>query len=204
MITRKNFFVIYKLIITIICSLALISPVLSQSVSLTVSWNQNSEDDIFGYKVYWGTRHQQYDHHKWVSENNTTLEDLRSGLRYYVVVTAVDYWGNESAFSDEVSQIAGSTEVPAYLVLETNYPNPFNHDTAIEFSIPERTNVNIHIFNRIGQLVKDMRIGPLDSGRHVRFWDGLDDQGNRVSSGIYYYQLRSGSESITKKMSLVR
>lgn len=87
-------------------------------------------------------------------------------------------------------------------ILNQNYPNPFNNCTVIEFSlhgISERE-IELSIYNILGQKVRVLYSGLQSGGEHVMFWDGLDDRGHAVPSGIYFYRLKSGQDIISKKM----
>ncbi len=85
-----------------------------------------------------------------------------------------------------------------------NYPNPFNPETNIRFDIPEHAQTTLAVYNVRGQLVKTLVNQPLDSGRHHAVWNGADDAGKSVSSGIYFYQLKSGDRVMTRKMVLIK
>jgi hypothetical protein len=97
-----------------------------------------------------------------------------------------------------------SGEIPESFSLFQNYPNPFNPRTRIEFSIPEESYVTIEIFNIKGEMVKTLVQQRLSAGNRVITWDGEDDSGNRVSSGIYFYRLICGGFVSTKKMMLIK
>ncbi|MBL7074563.1 T9SS type A sorting domain-containing protein [candidate division KSB1 bacterium] len=75
-----------------------------------------------------------------------------------------------------------------------NYPTPFNTSTVISYSLPEHGLVNLTIYNVLGQRVKTLVEEFKPSGSHKTQWDGTDDQGRGVSSGVYIYQLRAASE----------
>jgi flagellar hook assembly protein FlgD len=87
--------------------------------------------------------------------------------------------------------------------LNANYPNPFNPSTTISFSVKNVNNpANLVIYNTRGQIVRRLFQG-LPSGNHVSLvWDGKDDSGKAVSSGIYLLKLRSGKFVQTRKMLL--
>lgn len=88
--------------------------------------------------------------------------------------------------------------------LAQNEPNPFNPVTRIEFSIPVAARVTLRVYDLSGTLVRtlvDEFAGPGD--RHVE-WNGRDERGRRVSSGVYLYELQSGDQSVTRKMTLVK
>jgi hypothetical protein len=94
--------------------------------------------------------------------------------------------------------------------LGQNYPNPFNPVTRIEYWVPEgprpgqRANVNVIVYDVTGARVKTLVSGPKTSGHYVAQWDGLDDRGARVSSGIYFYRMTSGNFSAVRKMVLLK
>jgi len=94
--------------------------------------------------------------------------------------------------------------VPQRFSLNQNYPNPFNPTTVITFTLPERQEIVLQIFNVLGQKVKTLAKGVKEAGQYRLVWDGRDDNGNRVSSGIYFYQLKSPRFNKTMKMMYVR
>ncbi|NLA45583.1 MAG: T9SS type A sorting domain-containing protein, partial [Candidatus Cloacimonetes bacterium] len=88
--------------------------------------------------------------------------------------------------------------------LGQNYPNPFNPSTEIHFSLAEPGKVIIDIYNQKGELVRNLLNGNFTAGNNKVFWDGLDNQGKIVSSGVYYYRMRNGAYSSTRKMLLLK
>jgi hypothetical protein len=94
--------------------------------------------------------------------------------------------------------------IPINFKLHQNFPNPFNPATTIQFEIPERTFVNIDIFNLLGQKVKTLLSGIESAGVHTIGWNGKDDQQNPVPSGIYFYKLTADGFSDIKKMILAK
>jgi hypothetical protein len=90
------------------------------------------------------------------------------------------------------------------LALRQNYPNPFNPSTTIEFSVPERTFATLAVYNVRGQLVATLLSETVGPGMRVVHWDGRDHRGNAAGSGIYFYRLRTGGDSITRKMLLLK
>ncbi len=85
-----------------------------------------------------------------------------------------------------------------------NYPNPFNSETIIPYQLPEAAEITIDIYNILGQRVKRLLKGQGEQGQHIIRWDGLNDQGLRVSSGLYFYVLRSRDHLKAKKMILLK
>ncbi|MFH0931466.1 MAG: FlgD immunoglobulin-like domain containing protein, partial [Candidatus Zixiibacteriota bacterium] len=103
------------------------------------------------------------------------------------------------------------TSLPADFSLELNYPNPFNPSTTIPFSLKvqgSKFNGPIHttlkIYNILGQLVKTLVDEEKTPGRYTIIWDGKDNSGKEVASGIYFYQLRTKDYNTTRKMVLLR
>ncbi|NQV17324.1 MAG: T9SS type A sorting domain-containing protein [Armatimonadetes bacterium] len=86
-----------------------------------------------------------------------------------------------------------------------NYPNPFNPETIISFSTTELTeNTEINIYNINGQKVKQLVSEQLSAGQYSVVWNGKDDSGETVSSGVYFYKMDAGKYSSTKKMILMK
>jgi hypothetical protein len=88
--------------------------------------------------------------------------------------------------------------------LRQNYPNPFNPQTKIEYYLFEESEVELSIYNALGQKVKTLIDQHQIPGGKEVFWDGKDDKGNEVSSGIYFYKLKTNAFYQTKKMLLLR
>ncbi|MDD3143498.1 MAG: M14 family zinc carboxypeptidase [Candidatus Cloacimonetes bacterium] len=93
---------------------------------------------------------------------------------------------------------------PAVFALQQNFPNPFNPSTRISFSLPASQDAWLGVYNHRGQLVRTLHAGPLAKGDHQMVWNGLDDSGRPVSSGIYLCKLVSGNLSQTRKMVLLK
>ncbi len=85
-----------------------------------------------------------------------------------------------------------------------NYPNPFNPETTIRFSLQNAGPVSLSIYNARGQLVRSLVNSQMSTGAHSVVWNGLDDGGRSVSSGIYYYRMQAGDYNHTRKMVLVK
>jgi hypothetical protein len=94
--------------------------------------------------------------------------------------------------------------IPETIELEQNYPNPFNPTTNIRFSLPSTLNVEIAIFNLQGQKVKTLLSGLYTAGNHQVTWDGTDNSGMKLASGVYIYQIISGHQRIVRKMNLLK
>ena len=90
-------------------------------------------------------------------------------------------------------------------ILNANYPNPFNPTTTISFSIPEESKVDLSIYNIKGQRVKSLVKESFESGNHSVVWNGVDDSGKSVGSGVYFYKLNvNGKSKLVKKCLLLK
>jgi hypothetical protein len=116
------------------------------------------------------------------------------------------------AGTTEVSEAVDTSSLsPKTYHLYQNYPNPFNPTTKIPFTV-HSSQVTVHspipttlkIYNILGQKVRTLVDEPKEPGRYEAIWDGKDEDGNPVASGIYFYQLRIGGYCETKKMILVK
>lgn len=94
--------------------------------------------------------------------------------------------------------------IPEKTYLYQNFPNPFNPITTLKFKIQQKQHVRLEIFDINGKLIRKLIDNELYKGSHEVLWDGKDKKGKQVSSGIYFYKLRSGRNYLTKKMTLLR
>jgi len=94
--------------------------------------------------------------------------------------------------------------VPDEYALSQNAPNPFNPETAIEYTLPEEADVRLVIYNPMGQTVRTLVNTSRPAGHHQVIWDSRDDRGYLASGGVYFYRLTGGGFSETKRMILLR
>jgi len=97
-----------------------------------------------------------------------------------------------------------SAELPQGFALSPNYPNPFNPTTTIEFALPVRSDIGLTVYNVLGQRVRTLLERELPASEHRIEWDGTDDNGNRVASGVYFYRLLTDSRTLTRNMLLLK
>ena len=117
-------------------------------------------------------------------------------------------------YPDEANPLAVSTAsvaideggtIPDQFALHQNYPNPFNPSTQISFDVPlSEESIMLNVYNILGQNVTTLVNGAMNPGRYTMEWNATDQMGNPVSSGIYFYELRSSSFTSRKKMLLIR
>jgi flagellar hook assembly protein FlgD len=95
-------------------------------------------------------------------------------------------------------------ELPSGFSVSQNYPNPFNPLTEIKFSLPENSPVKLVIFNVLGQKVKTLLDRDMQAGNHSVIWDGKNQDGNDVGSGIYFYRIEAGQYKVSRKMLVIK
>lgn len=112
---------------------------------------------------------------------------------------------NPSIISTVVASASSDKLIPTNFYLEQNYPNPFNPSTKITFDIPQSDNfVSLKIYDLLGKNITTLINKTVSVGRHEIEWNGKDALNNDVASGMYFYELRSGSFVSRKKMLLIR
>ncbi|MBC8415062.1 MAG: T9SS type A sorting domain-containing protein [Candidatus Cloacimonetes bacterium] len=97
-----------------------------------------------------------------------------------------------------------NTPVIDNVVLHGNYPNPFNPETKISFSLSQDQEIELTVYNLKGQKVRTLYTGNTSSGEQSVVWNGKDDDGKHVGSGLYFYKLRTEDKELTKKMLLLK
>ena len=124
--------------------------------------------------------------------------DKIGGLEYEFKVVV-----GESGYVDQM--IKDLLEViPNNFSLSKNYPNPFNPITNLDFSIPKRSNITLRVFNMMGQEVITLINEKRSYGNYSISWDGLDEKGVNVASGVYFAELRTRNERRITKMLLLK
>lgn len=108
-----------------------------------------------------------------------------------------------------ISGGGGTSDVPKqpavfHWALAQNSPNPLSTGTQISYEVAHAGNVSIKVYNAMGQLVKVLQDGRLEPSRYVTSWDGTNQSGQHVSSGVYFYKMESEQYSAVKKMAVVK
>jgi parallel beta-helix repeat protein len=172
----------------------------------------------FGTELEWGNNSIDLRLHLW-----SGYKDMKN-TKILVEVSAERNWWGEAA--PDPTEIDGNidylppldsdplpfspkrsvdvTDLPLKFALEQNFPNPFNPTTAISLYFEEPGQASLKIYNLCGQLVKTLIEGRMDSGNHSVVWDGKNENGKEVSSGIYFYVLATDYGKTTKRMTLLR
>jgi len=101
-------------------------------------------------------------------------------------------------------QESSKKNIPRQIPLIKNFPNPFNPETTIYFTLPEKAHITLRVYNLLGQIVTTLYEGPKTAGNHTIVWNGNNNMGQRMSTGIYLIYLTANNHLITRKISLIR
>jgi hypothetical protein len=191
----------------------------------TLQWTTQSETDNAGWNVYRSSTEQFEDSELITGEmipgaGNTSqitqyswqdADELAAGAAYWYWLESVSYSGATETFGpvsltipyEEPGQ--NNPEVPRVYGLMQNHPNPFNPSTEISFVLPQSAHCTIEVFNISGRKIKTLLNEPV-AGEELTsvLWQGDDAQGKPVASGIYFYKMRAGKYTATKKMILMK
>jgi hypothetical protein len=129
------------------------------------------------------------------------------GERVKVDLSGVQLIGQDGQNIPVVAKGDGSVAlelIPMQYALYQNFPNPFNPVTEIQFDVPDVSVLDLVVYNLMGQQVRRLVNGEIQAGYHRVVWDGLNDRGEPVSTGVYIYSLTSPSFHNTKKMVLLK
>lgn len=173
--------------------------------AVSLSWSVSASAPFLGYNLYRSNGDSE-DYHRINEEllepENPcvyTDEDVFPGTSYRYQLGAVEEDGSER-LSAEVS-----VTLPAKpLTLYQNYPNPFNPSTVIRLFLPGEAPVRLVIYDASGARVRTLCEGTLPAGYQSISWDGLNEAGNNVSTGVYFYRMQAGKKVLTRKMVLLR
>jgi hypothetical protein len=138
----------------------------------------------------------------WLMLDKGTRLQLREGVAFALpggVKSARLVIGTDSYVAGEVS---GS--LPKEFALSQNYPNPFNPSTTVGLALPKASHVRLVVYNTLGQKVATLVDGYMDAGHHTVVWEGRNDGGQQVASGVYFYRLDAGEFHQTRKMMLLK
>jgi len=172
-----------------------------------------SETEMDGLKFYISSEKDVWDEYILLPSNTTeyTVEyELEAETMYFWRVIAFNEIGDslnnaEFSFVTQKGTSDGIGELPVVLTeLYGNFPNPFNPETVIYFGMAEPGNVSIEIYNIRGQKIKNILNRHMDKGRHSISWNGTDELGRAIGSGLYLYVMRTDQHTSVKRMLLMK
>ncbi|UCF05526.1 MAG: T9SS type A sorting domain-containing protein [bacterium] len=172
--------------------------------AVVLKWRVTATAPFIGFNIYRSEGDEQ--HFQKINEelilpdagNEYRDEDVFPGRTYNYQIGAVDESG------ESFSYILTLSLPPKALTLYQNYPNPFNPSTTISFYLPQAQRVVLTIYDVQGRRVKTLVDGTKEEGTNKVIWNGTNDRGSAVGSGVYYYRLVAGKKVITKKLVVLR
>jgi len=171
---------------------------------VNLAWDVVSDEQVLGFKIYRGVGGTG------VTEGITSNGLIPAHARAYTDVNVFggktyDYTLAVVLTDREVMSPVVTAETKAYaLALHQNTPNPFNPLTTISFTLAQRASVTLSIYDVHGKMVNTLVDGTVGEGHHEYLWNGKNASGGSVSSGVYFYRLTSGKETLMRKMVLLK
>ena len=132
---------------------------------------------------------------------DSLIVNLKNGQRVSIPLSSIQKITFDSLSSESVQTTTSSA---SGLQVSPNFPNPSRAGTKIEFSIPTTGSVSISIYDSKGNLIRQIETLNCAAGQNAIIWDGLDDRGEPVMSGAYFYEVRFGSEVQAKEMVVIK
>jgi len=171
-------------------------------------WQPCPDEDFQYYAIYKSNESSNYPDEPYATTIDTFYID--TNITYdpiYYVLTAFDYNGNESEYSEELLVTLididdNISDIPEHYSISQNYPNPFKTTTSIRYAIPELVNIKFEIYNIKGQLVETLINEDKPAGYHTIEWN--ISKKSDISSGLYFYKLITKDKTLIKKMVLMR
>jgi hypothetical protein len=130
--------------------------------------------------------------------NNFNYKGVLDDIRIYNY--AIPYSEIQALYDINTSVTENNPEIPLENYLYQNYPNPFNGQSVIKFNLRKSGEVNLEVYNILGKKVRNLINKEMPNGFHSVTWDGRNDKGERVSTGVYFYKLKASGFSLSRKM----
>jgi hypothetical protein len=187
---------------------------------LKLYWRTETEKNNLGFKIYRAAdQNETYQQIGWINGAGTSVApkeyyftdisaEVNHSYKYYI--ESIDH--EQSYVKSQVITVVyeqNETELPLTTGLLQNYPNPFNPETWIPFTLDHATDITIQIFNIRGDCVRNFALSNKPAGMYLFkgqaiHWDGTDENGKKVSSGVYYYRIVTDNNIQSKKMILMK
>jgi len=175
---------------------------------LALTWDRNTEADLSHYDIHRGETKGFIPSpaNLFASTTDTTALDTkwRWDNRFYYKAAAIDIHENRSPYASLGGTLTGIGPSPLVDYLSQNTPNPFNPTTTIAFGLAKPADITLRIYDTTGRLVRVLADGRYAAGPQAEVWDGRDDSGRPVASGVYFYRLDTRTNVLTRKMLLVK
>jgi hypothetical protein len=138
----------------------------------------------------------------WIAPGNWIVQDIIPSQTIDLTLLGISpftIYGREIKLTDELLGVDDVGQIPLTAHLEQNYPNPFNPSTKISYTVPERSNVTLKIFNLLGSEVAELVNGEMEAGTYKINFNAIN-----LPSGVYFYEIKAGDYISTKKMLLLK
>ncbi|MBN1541615.1 T9SS type A sorting domain-containing protein [candidate division KSB1 bacterium] len=190
----------------LVFQLFVMTAVQAGDLTVQVLWDPNEEIDLAGYRVHWGTTPSRMNNSQDVGlVTSCWLTGLDDQASYYIAVTAVDFWGNESAPSNNIVVASGDgPALPQVFDLSPGFPNPCKPTSQFDVRIPQEGPVTVAVYNLLGEKIREIENNPLPAGQYRYEWNGVDELGAPVPAGIYFIHLKAGEVQIARRLTLIR
>ncbi len=173
-----------------------------------LKWATISETENYGFEVCRKSADEQFQKIGFVKGFGTTTEpQFYQFIDSELPVGSYQYQLRQIDFDGKVNYspiLNVKVEAPGKFQLSQNYPNPFNQETILKFEIPVTGKIELNVYNMLGQKVKTLAETQFSPGYFSVPWNGTDDFGRILPSGIYYYQLKYQDFQATRRMIIVR
>jgi hypothetical protein len=189
----------------------------SEMDTIFIYWRMNTESDFNRYQVHRDTIPDfEPDIFNLVAEPDTSVyidTDFSISYSYFYKISAIDNQDNMSDYSEQLGVIFTGIEndfdpnLPRSAVLYQNYPNPFNQNTIIKYYLPnigyQPAEVKLEIYDVLGRAVRSLVNERQYPGEYTISWDGKNERGEDLPSGIYFYRLFVSKAELSKPKKLV-
>ena len=190
--------------------------------NVILKWRTETEVDNVGFSIYRGEerdgKYIEISFIKGVGDGGMPTDyqykdvSVEAGKTYYYFLEDIDIFGEKEKhkiIKVVVPPAKPAQPIPKEFRLLQNFPNPFNPDTRIPYDLAQEATVTIRIYDVKGQLVHQLDLGAQKAGSYIdkekaAYWNGRNQTGNAVTSGVYFYTLKAGDFQETKRMVIVR
>jgi len=186
---------------------------------VSVSWVTQSENAVLGFRIFRATSDQMQEAHyvsPLISATNTSTaqyyqyvdREISASGTYYYWLESMDLDGGSSIYGPSTlvynEQNSGQTPQSYQTGIRQIYPNPFNPATSIEYSLAKAAELSFVIYNHRGQLVRRIPLGSKTPGKYSQIWNGTDDSGRQVATGVYFIHMLAGKDGYVSKAVLLK
>lgn len=167
-----------------------------------LKWDESTAEDFDYFSVY-GSNTMSFASATLIDYTVATLMDVSGSPYTYYFATATDFAGNEGKPA-MVNTLSDAGTPRSYVLSISSYPNPFNPRTTIRYTLPSKGRVAIDVYDARGERVASLLDEEKPAGAYTLPWDGSDDNGARVSSGLYFARVTHASGTKSYKMVLLK